>query len=56
MRFFHSKNPLGFPVWLPLLLGAALFFAGHYLAGEKHRLRQRTPVPVHTVSWKLVST
>jgi hypothetical protein len=27
---------LGFPIWLPLLLGLALFWAGHLLAAERH--------------------
>lgn len=49
------NSRLGFPVLLPLVLGVALFWAGHYLAGEKPHLQHRTPVPVHTVSWKLVA-
>jgi len=27
---------LGFPIWLPLLLGVLLFLAGQLLAGERH--------------------
>jgi hypothetical protein len=42
---------LGFPIWLPLLLGTALFWAGHLLAAEKHRGIR----PPHVVSKKLIA-
>ena len=35
---------LGFPIWLPLLLGVALFWAGHLLAGERRAPRTK-PAP-----------
>jgi hypothetical protein len=42
---------LGFPIWLPLLLGVALFLAGHLLAGDRHHSHHRGP----KISSKLVS-
>jgi hypothetical protein len=47
---------LGFPIWLPLLLGVMLFWAGHLLASEKHHARHRTdPTPVQKVAHRLVA-
>jgi hypothetical protein len=47
---------LGFPLWLPLLLGAALFWVGEHLAGEIQHAHHRAPVPLHTVSYRLMNT
>jgi len=38
------NGSLGFPIWLPLLLGVALFWAGHLLAGERRAPRTK-PAP-----------
>jgi hypothetical protein len=54
MRRLDSK--LGFPLWLPLLLGVALFWVGQFLAGEIHHARHRATVPVHAVSYRLINT
>jgi hypothetical protein len=49
MRYLtHSRSPLGFPLWVPLLLGVLLFLAGHLLAGERHH-----PHP-HPISRNLI--
>jgi hypothetical protein len=49
-----THGRLGFPVWLPLLLGVGLFWIGHLLAAEKNHSRpdinQGISHPVRLVS------
>jgi hypothetical protein len=40
-RLIGERNGrLGFPIWLPLLLGVLLFLAGHLLAGDRHHAKK----------------
>ena len=52
MRELNRK--LGFPVWLPLLLGVMLFWLAQYLqAGTRHS--HHVSPPVHRVAYRLVN-
>jgi hypothetical protein len=44
------RTRLGFPIWLPLFLGVALFWVGHLFAGERHHPRPHVVNPVHLIA------
>jgi hypothetical protein len=59
VRRRHLAN-LGFPIWLPLLLGVILFLAANVVSGQRRARAQRRVVR-HTIEqisgpivWKLV--
>jgi len=50
----HMRS-LGFPIWLPLVMGVLLFWAGHLLAGDRRHTQNRVVKPPHIVSSKLIA-